>query len=170
MWDVVRDGVQRVGGYIKKLRCKLQLCDGAGVSLPSLSSGQETPTVSAVSLTANEFPGGGVAVVYASVSDECLDIWASNRCMEDGSGGKQKEKTATRMLWEPLYTRFQDHTTGRAAFTTLLRLFLPALLCQAGLSPPCFALKPQGRLQTEAGQTQIIGVPWCSAVADSNVS
>lgn len=38
------------------------------------------------------------------------------------------------MLWEPLHTRFQGHTTGRAAFTTLLRLLLPALLCQAALS------------------------------------
>lgn len=37
----------------------------------ALSSGQETATVSAVSLTANEFPGGGVVAVYVCVY-ECV--------------------------------------------------------------------------------------------------
>lgn len=72
MWDVARDGVQHGGGageglYKLEVEDKLQLCGCAGVSLPAcfaLSSGQETPSVSAVSLTANEFPGGGVVAVY----------------------------------------------------------------------------------------------------------
>lgn len=44
----------------------MQLCSGAGVSQPArsaLSSGQEMATVSAVSLMANKFPGGGVVAV-----------------------------------------------------------------------------------------------------------
>lgn len=54
--------------------------------------------------------------------DGCLDVWGSNRCIEEGKigGGGKKEKTATRVPWEALYTWFQDHTTGRTAFTTLL--------------------------------------------------
>lgn len=45
---------------------KVQLCSGAGVYLPAysaISSGQEMATVSAVSLMANKFPGGGVVAV-----------------------------------------------------------------------------------------------------------
>lgn len=60
MWDVVTVGVQHVEGYIKKV--ELRVATVAHVLLPAcvaLSSGQETPTVSAVSLTANKFPGGG---------------------------------------------------------------------------------------------------------------
>lgn len=71
MWDAVRDGVRPdEGGCIsERFGGKVQLCRCAGVSLPACSapsSGQETPTVSAVSLTANEFPEGGV-VVYVRV-------------------------------------------------------------------------------------------------------
>lgn len=88
-------GFSVLGVKLKKLRCKLQLCAGAGVSLPAclaLSSGQEAPTVSAVSLTANQFPGGGAVVVYECVSDECLDMWGGNRCMEEGSGEENRKR------------------------------------------------------------------------------
>lgn len=69
------------------------------MSLPAcfpLSSGQEMPTVSAVSLTTNEFPGGGVVAVYvcvcADVLDGCLDMWGGNRCMEERERGKTEKE------------------------------------------------------------------------------
>lgn len=60
-----------------KFKGNLQLDRGAAVSLPAWftrSSGQETATVSAVSLMANEFPGAGWwRYVYVCV-DGCLDM------------------------------------------------------------------------------------------------
>lgn len=152
----------------------MQLCNGAGVSLPAcfaLSSGQETPTVSAVSLTANEFPGGGVVVlVYECVSDECLDMRGGNRCMGEGSGGTQKEKTATPGCSGNLHTPGFGTTQQEELLSQQLRLFLPALLCQAGLSPPCFSLKPHGGLQTEAGVTQMKCTEYCNALQFSDAN
>lgn len=123
-WNVVRWGSAwwwwlGVGG-------KLQLCRGAAVSLPArlaLSSGQETATVSAVSLTANEFPGGGVVAVCVCV---LMGAWTCGVVTTAWKKKGGKKNTATRMLWEPLHTRFQGHTTGRGAFTTLLWLPLPS--------------------------------------------
>lgn len=62
MWDAVKDKVWRGGEKRKVGRVSCSCCSSAVVSLHAclpLSSGQETPTVSAVSLKANEFPGGG---------------------------------------------------------------------------------------------------------------
>ena len=74
----------------EKLGGKLQLCDGACVSLPAclaLSSGQETPTVSAVSLTANEFPGRGGWCMYVSMCVcVCVSVWLQMKALRDYPG------------------------------------------------------------------------------------
>lgn len=54
----------------------------------ALSSGQEMAAVSAVSLTVNEFPGGGV--VYVGV-DGCLNTWGGNRGKTEGKRRKKIE-------------------------------------------------------------------------------
>lgn len=83
-----------MGGCIsEKSGGKLQLCSGAGVSLPAwlaLSSGQEAPTVSAVSLTANEFPGGGVYVCVCAF-DRCLHLWGNKHCMDERERAKTEK-------------------------------------------------------------------------------
>lgn len=67
----------------------------AGVSLlrarSALSSGRETATVDAVSLMANQFPGGGVVAVCVCVF-VYLDVWGSNRCTEEGRREKKEEE------------------------------------------------------------------------------
>lgn len=170
---MVRDGVQPVGGYIKKLRCKLQLCSGAGVSLPvrsALSSGQEAPTVSAVSLTANEFPGGGVLVVVVS---ECVmsvrTRGVATAAWKKGVGENRKRKQPPGCSGN-LHTPGFGTTQQEEQLSQQLRLFLPAVLCQAGLCPPCFSLKPHGGLQTKAGVTQIKWSAVVPAVPGANVS
>lgn len=75
----------------------------------ALSSGQEMPVVSAVSLMANEFPGGGVCMWV-------LMGWQQGQ----NRGEKEKKDRATRMLWKPVNTQFQGLKTGRAAFTTYM--------------------------------------------------
>lgn len=133
MWDVVKDGVQHSGGKWKT--------SGRG-SAVALSSGQETATVSAVSLMANELPegGGGGGRIRVCVRWQVLgrvgNKLLNERKVKDVPRKKKVQiKKTTRMLWEPMCRQFQDHSTGRAAFTTLLWLHLPAVLCQP---PPFF--------------------------------
>lgn len=86
-----------------------QPCAGAAASLhmwSALSGGQEMPTVSAVSLTANEFPGGGVNVcVFMGVTTS----WMATDLVEVESRGgsrerKTREKTQPSGCSENLYT------------------------------------------------------------------
>lgn len=156
---------------LKKLRCKLQLCSGAGVSLPAclaLSSGQETPTVSAVSLTANEFPGGGVVVVvYECVSDECLDMRGGNRCKK-GVGENRKRKQPPGCSGN-LHTPGFGTTQQEEMLSQQLRLFLPALLCQRVCLLPASLCNHMEDYRLRQGLHKLNGVLWCSAVADANV-
>lgn len=78
--NVVGDEVQRRGGVDVWRSCSC-------VRL-ALSSGQEMAAVSAVSLTVNEFPGGGV--VYVGV-DGCLNTWGGNRGKTEGKRRKKIE-------------------------------------------------------------------------------
>lgn len=119
-----------------------QLCANASLSSRwALSSVQEMASVSAVSLMANEFPGGGVVATNACVF-VCVCVFGWQRLHGRTERGKT-EKKATRILWEPLHTRFQGHTTGRGAFTTLL--WLPgSFLCCALKPHPEHYRKTQG--------------------------
>lgn len=95
MWEAVRDGI-----WVGAMRCwgKLQLCSHTAVSL-ALSSVRETPTVGAVSLTANEFPAkrrGAEGVCGCAAASVCLmDVWVCG--MATAAGTKGKEETRERM-------------------------------------------------------------------------
>lgn len=91
----------------------------------ALSSVQETPTVGAVSLMANEFPAErrGAEGVCGCASVYLMDVWACG--VATAAGTKGKEETRERMQppgcsGNPCAPGFLDHTTGRAAFTILL--------------------------------------------------
>ena len=134
----------------------MQLCSGAAVSLSAcsaLSRVQEAPSVSAVSLTANEFPGGGV-VLAVCVCVCVMGVWmVATTAWEKGRGEKHKKNTAARMLWEPGFRTPQQEE----------------LLSQRCLCPLCCArlliVKPQRGLHTEAGVTHVTGTLQYSAIA-----
>lgn len=88
-----------------------------------------------------------------TVFDGCLDVWGSNRCIEEGKigGGKERENSHQGALGIPVHLVSGSDNRKNCFHNTAVT----ASAHSAVLSWACFTLKPQRGLQSEAGVMQI---------------